>query len=645
MKQNQKTLILSVLYIFLFGSASINTTTSILNLDAVGRFDSENSQEPIGISSVSGTTSYNDNDPLDLYSWSVTISTTNGNDVVFNGFDVDFTEYFTIQVFRDGFYQSISNGDPVYVVDTDIKISFYDFVTGVSDERIEPITVTPLDPLFSYYDLPTLLSVDTYGFDTFNEGDSIDYTNWRFYVTLLNSGTQVDILPVDFNTYLTIYDTSPLSDTTFDIFVDFYVFDILLTTSVPINVSPYVPSYSISVGTLPNKTVFVVGDVVDFSGLMVDVYDYGTPYVSISHNDISLSYYQDFGGNPDYGNPIVEGTLFTSSYSTIDNSTVWVEYFGDDFSTSSTSFTVNLYPQNYTVDFTSNGTWHGEISSAQIEEVDFGGVNDTWIFTGESNAASLLELNTNNVPEGLMIGDSTIANYPTEVSMMSKYLWGTSGSSNGTPIVRHIYVRAYGGVGNNASLSVKVNNQVIGTEVLPTSASSDWMVFSASTTPIQVGHIELYFEADGISQINVQDLRIYSIDDASSYAMLPQLMGILSGFEALNSCVNNEEYLETNYPTYIDQITFNGYESIFNNILLLDQSTPGGLKNQLIVTAENKISMLLSFYEDTNLTNGLFARGNNFNQTPNVNISLLLLLIGLQGYLFIKRVYFRKITK
>jgi hypothetical protein len=127
--------------------------------------------------------------------------------------------------------------------------------------------------------------------------------------------------------------------------------------------------------------------------------------------------------------------------------------------------------------------------------------------------------------------------------------------------------------------------------------------------------------------------------------MVPQLIGILGGFETLNSCVNNEEYLETNYPTYLDQITFNGYESIFNNILLLDQSIPGGLKNQLIVTAENKISMLLSFYEDTNLTNGLFARGNDFNQTTNVNMSLFLLLIGLQGYWFFKRVYFRKIAK
>ena len=334
-----------------------------------------------------------------------------------------------------------------------------------------------------------------------------------------------------------------------------------------ISVLPYIPSYSISVSTLPNKTVFVVGDVVDFTGLMVDVYDYGSLYTSLIHNDASLFYYQDFGGSPDYGNPIVEGTLFTSSYSTIDNSTIWIEYFGDDFSTSSTSFTLNLYPQNYAVDFTSNGAWHGEISSAQIEEVDFGGVNDTWIFTGESNDASLLELNTNSVPEGLMLGDSTIANYPTEVSMMSKYLWGSIGTSNGAPIIRHLYVRAYSGIGNNASLSVKVNNQVIGTEIIPTSASSDWMVFSASTTPIQVGHIELYFEADGISQINVQDLRIYSIDDAVSYAMVPQLMGILGGFETLNSCVNNEEYLETNYPTYLDQITFNGYESIFNNIL------------------------------------------------------------------------------
>jgi hypothetical protein len=610
--------------LFLFSvSTSLNAFDQLSNIDATtGRFDYDNSQTPTGIEAVLQTQLYTDNDFFNVTYWTVTIAVDAGDPVVFNGGDFDFSVFFSFEVLRAGTYVALVDNDPIYVVDTEIKITFYDSTSSVSDFEDVTISVEELDPIFSYYDLPSELTVSTNGYDTFIEDDIIDFSEWSFYISLTNSD---EIVEIDFDSdYLYISDPGSLVegpyfvDVYFSVFdIGFGMFDINLSTSVGIIVDPYVPSYSISIFTLPDKLVFFVGDEIDFDGLVITVEDYGTPLENIENE--ALSFYGDSDGI-DYSNQVVEGSFFTSDSSIIDNGKIWIEYQADDGNDFTDFFFIDLYPQNYAVDFTNHPVWSGEISASEIEEVDFGGVSDTWILTGQSNDGSLLELNTNNSADGLMIGDASapIPNYPTEVSMMSKYLWGTTGSSLGKPMINQIYVRAYSGIGNNATLTVRINNVIIGVEVLPTILTTEWLIFSAIINPIYVGHIELYFEGDGESQINVQDLKIYSYEDLDSYFQMSDMMIILSGIESLDSCINNEAFLEANYDYFIDQVTFHEYESIFNSILLLDQSISGGLKNQLIVTTENKLAMLLLNYVDTDGFSPLLAS----NRTMDNNITL-----------------------
>jgi hypothetical protein len=606
--------------LFLFSvSTSLNAFDQLSNIDATtGRFDYDNSQTPTGIDAVLQTQLYTDNDFFNVTYWTVTIAVDAGDPVVFNGGDIDFSVFFSFEVLRAGTYVALVDNDPIYVVDTAIKITFYDGTSLISDFEIVTISVEELDPIFSYYDLPYDLTVATNGHDTFIAGDSITFSNWIFSVTLM-SGTQVFMNYND--VYLTIYDPGTLDESVVSVFVDFQVFDIYLSSSVGISVE-YIPDYSMSIVTLPDQLVYFFDDAIDFSNLLIDLYDNGDFIQTLDSSSAGISFTNAFGDE-----------IIEFDFLSLDDTEIVVYYDDGMGFGASTSFLITIHSSSYRYDFTSSIVSPGTVSESLPIEVSFGDINDVWIVSGESTDSEnpAVQTASNNDNFGLTFGDSFSGNYPESISLMSKHLWGVYGSAgqdigdltSGEPIIHNVYVKAFTSLGGSADLSIKINNVLLYThEINDVEPSKDW--WYTFTFPPQIGHIEFVINVDSAvpAVVFLQEIAIDSNNGHDSYPNLSPMLKFASDMESLDTCLNQEEFLETNQSLYLTYLNASDIDGIFENLLLLDHLTTGDAKSQLVVTTVNKWNMMVTQYVDTDDSGPLLAS----NRTMDNNITMHYLL-------------------
>ena len=597
--------------LFLFSvSPSLNALGPLTNVDATVRFsfyDEDTSTyiptTPNGLTVTSYTDTFNDGDLLDFSTWVFEVSVSEGVAFTeyFNGNSGDFGVYFSVSVMRAGVLTTISNLEPLYYVDTEITVFFNDGSNPL--EFSFNIFVNTIDPVFTKYDLPDEslgLEVATNGHDTFIEGDTITFSNWTFSVTLM-SGTQV-FMDYD-DVYLTISDPGTLDASVIDVFVAFQVFDIYMSSFVGISVE-YVPDYSINIATPPDQLVYIVGDAIDFTNLLIDLYDDGgVGYINtLNSNSPGISFTNSFGDE-----------IIEYDFLTLDDEEITISYDDGNGFGASTSLSLTIHPFSYRYDFTSSIVTAGTVSESLPVEVSFGNIDDVWIVSGESTDVEnpAVQTASNNDNFGLTFGDSFSGNYPASISLMSKHLWGVYGSAgqdvgdltSGQPIIQNVYVKAFTSLGGSADLSIKINNVLLYThEINDVEPSTDWWyTFTTTGLPPQIGHIEFVINVDSAvpAVVFLQEIVIDSNNDSTTYPNLSPMLKFASDMESLDTCANQEGFLETNQSLYQSYLNASDIDGIFENLLLLDHLTTGDAKSQLVVTTVNKWNMMVTQYVDT----------------------------------------------
>jgi hypothetical protein len=638
----KKTIFPLLLSLFLFSiSTNLNTLGPLTNVDATGRFyyydvdtDTIIPTTPSNLTVTGYTDNFDDGESLDFSTWAFEVLVSEGVSFTeyFNGNSGDFGDYFSVNVLRNGVLTTISNLEPLYYVDTKITVSFNDGSNPL--EFTFNIVVNTIDPFFTKYDLPDdslELEVATNGHDYFNEGDTITFSNWSFSVTLM-SGTQVFMNHDD--VYLTIYDPGTLDESVFDVFVEFQVFDIYMSSYVGIYVEPYVeyiPDYSLSIVTLPDQLVYFFDDAIDFSNLLIELYDYGDFIETLDSSSAGISFTNA------YGDEIIEFDFLS-----LDDTEIFVYYDDGMGFGASTFFSITIHSSSYRYDFTSSIVSPGTVSESLPIEVSFGDINDVWIVSGESTDAEnpAVQTASNNDNFGLTFGDSFSGNYPESISLMSKHLWGVYGSAgqdvgyptSGKPIIQNVYVKAFTSLGGSADLSIKINNVLLYThEINDVEPSKDWWYTFAF--PPQIGHIEFVINVDSAvpAVVFLQEIAIDSNNGHDSYPSLSPMLKFASDMESLDTCLNQEEFLETNQSLYLTYLNASDIDGIFENLLLLDHKTTGDAKSQLVVTTVNKWNMMVTQYANTDGISPLLAsnRGIDNNITMHYVFGTLFILIQL----------------
>lgn len=596
--------------LFLFSvSTSINTLGPLINVDATGRFsfyDEDTSTyiptTPNGLTVTGYTDTFNDGDLLDFSTWVFEVSVSEGVALTeyFNGDSGDFGDYFNVSVMRNGVLTTISNFDPLYYVDTEMSILFNDGSNPL--EFTFNIFVNTIDPVFTKYDLPdefSGLEVATNGHDSFIEGDTITFSNWTFSVTLM-SGTQVFVYYSD--VYLTISDPGTLDASVSDVIVEFQVFDIYMISFVGIYVE-YVPDYSIIIATPPDQLVYFVDDAIDFTNLLIDLYDdAGVGYIdTLDSSSAGISFTNGFGDE-----------IIQFDFLTLNDTEIIVYYDDGNGFGASISLSLTIHPFSYRYDFTSSDVSAETVSESLPNEVSFGDINDVWIVSGESTDEEnpAVQTASNNDNFGLIFGDSLTGNYPASISLMSKHLWGVYGSAgqdvgdltSGEPIIQNVYVKAFTSLGGSADFSIKINNVLLYTHVVNDvePSTDEWYTFTTADLPPQIGHIEFVINVDAAvpAVVYLQEIVIDSNNDSINYPSLSPMLKFASDMESLDTCANQEEFLETNQSLYQSYLDASDIDGIFENLLLLDHLTTGDAKSQLVVTTVNKWNMMVTQYVD-----------------------------------------------
>ena len=617
--------------LFLFSvSTSLNALDQLSNIDATGRFYddvNESATTPSSLVVTGYADNFDDGESLDFSTWIFEVSVSEGVALTeyFNGNSGDFGDYFSVNVLRNDVLTTISNSDPLYYVDSEITVFFNDGSNPL--EFTFNIVVNTIDEVFTKYDLPDEswgLEVDTNGHDYFNEDDTITFSNWSFSVTLM-SGTQV-FMNHDDVVYLTIYDPGTLDESVIDVFVEFQVFDIYMSSYVEIYVEPYVeytPDYSMSIVTLPDQLVYFFDDAIDFSNLLIDLYDNGDWIQTLDSSSAGISFTNA------YGDEIIEFDFLS-----LDDTEIFVYYDDEMGFGASTFFSITIHSSSYRYDFTSSIVSPGTVSESLPIEVSFG--DDVWIVSGESTDAEnpAVQTASNNDNFGLTFGDSFSGNYPESISLMSKHLWGVYGSAgqdigdltSGEPIIHNVYVKAFTSLGGSADLSIKINNVLLYThEINDIEPSKDWWyTFTTTGLPPQIGHIEFVINVDSAvpAVVFLQEIAIDSNNGHDSYLSLSPMLKFASDMESLDTCLNQEEFLETNQSLYLTYLNASDIDGIFENLLLLDHKTTGDAKSQLVVTTVNKWNMMVTQYVDTDDSGPLLAS----NRTMDNNITMHYLL-------------------
>jgi hypothetical protein len=593
--------------LFLFSiSTSLNAFDQLSNIDATGRFydiDTGSQTTPSNLVVTPSNTYFMDGDELDFSTWTFEVYVNESEfPEYFNYGDIDFQDYFSLSVLRNGSEEPISNSSNLYYFDTDIIVEFIN-PYGSNLEVSIPITVDRVDLLFTNFDPPVSLSVATNGFTNFTEGDYIDYSLWDFYV-YLESGNFVILDPSDHATYLFFYEISSLMQGDYSVGIDFYsmLSGSPLYTDVFISVAPLFvePVYSIIVYTTNTRTTYFVGDTLDLTNLEIDLFDNATLLETLYSNSGGISF-----TNGD-GFFIGDGAVLA-----FDDANITVTYDdGMGFSATDT-FSLTILPFSYRYDFSTASVWQDEVSESEPVEKTFGSFGDAWLIGGVATDEGPLVAATNGDYLGLIFGDNTMDNYPESISLMSKHLWGVYGSAgqdfvnptSGNPIIQNVYVKAFTSSGGSAELSIKVNNLLISTLVIDDEIPlvDEWYTFTTTGLPLQIGHIEFVINVDSAAPavVFLQEIVIDSNNDEDTYPNLSPMLKFASDMESLDTCLNQEVFLETNQSLYQSYLNASDIAEIFENLLLLDHLTTGDAKSQLVVTTINKWNMMVTQYVDT----------------------------------------------
>jgi hypothetical protein len=380
------------------------------------------------------------------------------------------------------------------------------------------------------------------------------------------------------------------------------------------------------------RTTYFVGDTLNLTNLEIDLFDDGSFLNTLYPNSGDISFTNGDGFFIGDGAGLAFGD---------ENITVTYDD-GMGFSATDT-FTLTILPLSYRYDFSTASVWQDIVSESEPAEETYGNIGDTWLVSGVAIDEGPLVTATNGDYLGLIFGDNTLNNYPESISLMSKHLWGVYGSAgqdfiNPTsemPIIQNVYVKAFTSSGGSAELSIIVNNVLISTLVIDDEIPSvdEWYTFTTTGLPPQIGHIEFVINVDAVEPalVFLQEIVIDSNNDDDSYPSLSPMLKFASDMESLGTCLNQEEFLETNQFDYQSYLGAADLDGIFENLLLLDHKTTGDAKSQLVVTTVNKWNMMVTQYVDTDGISPLLAsnRGIDNNITMHYVFGTLFILIQL----------------
>jgi hypothetical protein len=629
-------------------STSLNAFDQLSNVYATSRFYddvSESATTPSSLVVTPSNTYFMDGDELNYSDWMFEVYVNESEFPEYFYFnDGDFQDYFYVSVIRNGLQELISNSSNLYYFDTDIIVEFINPYGSNLDYSID-ITVDRMDPLFTNFDPPSSLSVETNGFTNFTEGDYIDYSLWDFYV-YLESGNFVILDTSDHATYLSFYETSSLMQGDYSVGIDFYsmLSGSFLYTEVFISVAPLFvdPIYSIIVHTTNMRTTYFVGDTLNLTNLEIDLYDDGFFLNTLYANSVGISLTNGDGFFIGDG----AGLAFDDAYITVT--------YDDGMGFSATdTFTLTILPLSYRYDFSTASVWQDIVSESEPAEETYGNIGDTWLVSGVAIDEGPLVAATNGDSLGLIFGDNTLNNYPESISLMSKHLWGVYGSAgqdfinptSGMPIIQNVYVKAFTSSGGSAELSIKINNVLISTLVIDDEIPfvDEWYTFTTTGLPPQIGHIEFVINVDAAEPavVFLQEIVIDSNNDSTTYPNLSPMLKFASEMESLDTCVNQEEFLETNQFDYQSYLGAADLDGIFENLLLLDHITTGDAKSQLVVNTVNKWNMMVTQYVDTDESGPLFA-SNRITEINNMTMHYFFgsIFVLLQLFWIGRRFYF-----
>jgi hypothetical protein len=317
------------------------------------------------------------------------------------------------------------------------------------------------------------------------------------------------------------------------------------------------------------------------------------------------------------------------------------------------TFILTILPLSYRYDFSTASVWQDIVSESEPAEETYGNIGDTWLVSGVAIDEGPLVAATNGDSLGLIFGDNTLNNYPESISLMSKHLWGVYGSAgqdfinptSGMPIIQNVYVKAFTSSGGRAELSIKINNVLISTLVIDDEIPfvDEWYTFTTTGLPPQIGHIEFVINVDAAEPavVFLQEIVIDSNNDSTAYPNLSPMLKFASEMESLDTCVNQEEFLETNQFDYQSYLGAADLDGIFENLLLLDHITTGDAKSQLVVNTVNKWNMMVTQYVDTDESGPLFA-SNRITEINNMTMHYFFgsIFVLLQLFWIGRRFYF-----
>jgi hypothetical protein len=371
------------------------------------------------------------------------------------------------------------------------------------------------------------------------------------------------------------------------------------------------------------RTTYFVGDNLNLTNLEIDLFDNSEFVDTLFANNGGISFTNSDGFS-----------IGDDAVLALDDANITVTYDdGMGFSATDT-FILTILPLSYRYTFSTASVWQDEVSESEPVEKTFGSTGDTWLVSGVATDEGPLVAATNGDYLGLIFGDNTLNNYPYSISLMSKHLWGVYGSAgqdvgyptSGKPIIQNVYVKAFTSLGGSADLSIKINNVLLYThEINDVEPSKDWWyTFTTTGLPPQIGHIEFVINVDSAvpAVVFLQEIAIDSNNGNDSYLSLSPMLKFASDMESLDTCLNQEEFLETNQSFYQSYLDASDIDGIFENLLLLDHLTTGDAKSQLVVTTVNKWNMMVTQYVDTDDSGPLLAS----NRTMDNNITMHYLL-------------------
>jgi hypothetical protein len=513
---------------------------------------------------------------------------------------------------------SILNGDFVYDTDSQITVIYDNFSEQIYETLFVDIFVEPIVTDI-YITPPGLNPVD---------GDLVDYTDWYFEVEFSNGLTE----EIEYEDLTEIYPTPgstwSLSDSEVLVRYEDDRTNVNVSSSYDgLYVEEMAPFYSIGMITLPNINTYFVGDTLDFTGFEVEVIEenYGDDTTTLYSGDPGVFFYylSEFGSVEVYDGYELTDYEFLN-LSEIHFEIIYEDFYYDTFFDVGTPIPITIYPEpTYQLNFKNLVDQDVSVltDSRQAEIVG----DTTWLIKADQPTSLQAVEAVDSPGPGLVIGDALEADFATDISFLSRSLWGVGGAADGYPIIESIYLKAYS-VNVNTQVEFFINGESVGFNSLNTEAGDDWIVFTIDQTTLRVGHLEMrLLQAAGDTPITLEELNIVS----SEYPTIDLLdmLSFASTVESLDTCADQSGFLTTEvydeYEYYLET-----FGDIFTDLKLLDLSTPESNRDELRVTLGDKWAMMDSLHGD----DGVPSPSREFNQPANktntfwLGFSLILIL-------------------